>query len=380
MSTTDTEALPPLPERAQINKWMQDAGWQNSAIRQADLDKVERIVRAALAQRQQVPEGWQPIETAPKDGSYFMAGNAHGVWVAHYQSVAVSGYKFDNPWRSVMLNHWHIRDKSNQYAPATHWKPLPAAPALTAAPSAQAELRMIECPGCGMEFADGALHNANLELHRLKTAPQSQPLSPTSDSALVAARRTLEGKSGVDFLDGWSEFVAALTAAPQAAEPANRITATEFHDGGAIAQCDNCRRYTLDKNALHHNDSKQPVCDCGMQHYWSGSFKPPGPGAKWFGPAPQAAQAQPDDFERGRQLGMQQERALWNLAKNSQELGEWQAQPQEPPRSAPLTEEQIDALDTFALGWMAPRSHESVRAFARAIEAAHGINAPKEKR
>ena len=31
--------------RQQINDMMRDAGWQNSAIRQADLDNVERIVR-----------------------------------------------------------------------------------------------------------------------------------------------------------------------------------------------------------------------------------------------------------------------------------------------------------------------------------------------
>lgn len=37
------------PSRAQINEWMRDAGWQNIDIRQADLDKVERVVRAALA-------------------------------------------------------------------------------------------------------------------------------------------------------------------------------------------------------------------------------------------------------------------------------------------------------------------------------------------
>ena len=32
--------------RPQINQMMADAGWQNSAIRQADLDKVEKVVRA----------------------------------------------------------------------------------------------------------------------------------------------------------------------------------------------------------------------------------------------------------------------------------------------------------------------------------------------
>lgn len=59
MSTEDTNAtrrgsesndlLGLAPTRAQVNAWMAEAGWQNSAIRQADLDKVERVVRAAVA-------------------------------------------------------------------------------------------------------------------------------------------------------------------------------------------------------------------------------------------------------------------------------------------------------------------------------------------
>jgi hypothetical protein len=72
---------------------------------------------------------WRPIETAPKDGTYIMLANHHGVWIGHYAPVADSGYVFDQPWRSVMLNHWHIKKKSSeQYAPPTHWMPLPAAP------------------------------------------------------------------------------------------------------------------------------------------------------------------------------------------------------------------------------------------------------------
>jgi hypothetical protein len=35
--------------RQQINQMMADAGWQNSAIRQADLDKVEKVARAIEA-------------------------------------------------------------------------------------------------------------------------------------------------------------------------------------------------------------------------------------------------------------------------------------------------------------------------------------------
>ena len=71
---------------------------------------------------------WKAIETAPRDGSYFLAANGVGVWVAHWKEFATSGYRFDNPVRSVMLNHWHIAGKDRQYLPPTHWKPLPPPP------------------------------------------------------------------------------------------------------------------------------------------------------------------------------------------------------------------------------------------------------------
>ncbi len=65
--------------------------------------------------------------------------------------------------------------------------------------------------------------------------------------------------------------------------PLNGIKANWFHDEGAIAQCGRCRRYTLDHSAL---SDRQLTCTCGEKHYWSGSFKKPGPDAQWHGAAP----------------------------------------------------------------------------------------------
>ena len=59
------------------------------------------------------------------------------------------------------------------------------------------------------------------------------------------------------------------------------IKATMFHDAGAFARCQKCGRYTLDCRALGPAH-KQPRCDCGEQHFWTGSFVPPGPDARWF--------------------------------------------------------------------------------------------------
>ena len=79
------------------------------------------------------------------------------------------------------------------------------------------------------------------------------------------------------------------TAPPvQQAEPLalNGIKATMFHDEGAIAQCGYCRRYSLDPKTL---GDRQPACECGEKHGWSGSFKKPGADAQWSGARPACA-------------------------------------------------------------------------------------------
>lgn len=191
--STNTEALPPLPE-----KWClfcDKAGHQSHECWSTYGDNTPRsneLLRlAALAQRQQVPHPGSPEASAMMDSVLAEYG-----WPANAKNAARAGFEAAR-------------------------RLLAAAPAITAAPSAQAELRMSECPGCGMEFADGALHNANLELHRLKNAAQKGPaIRLALDSSLVAARKALEGRSGVGFLDGWGEFVEAITAAQ--AEPCQR--------------------------------------------------------------------------------------------------------------------------------------------------------------
>lgn len=71
------------------------------------------------------PEGWQPIETAPKDGTAIMLGARWGAWIGKYLPIYQSGYKPENPWSSLMLNHDHLSEK--RYSP-THWMPLPTPP------------------------------------------------------------------------------------------------------------------------------------------------------------------------------------------------------------------------------------------------------------
>lgn len=72
---------------------------------------------------------WQTIESAPRDGTYILVSNpeAGGAWVAKWGPIAVSGYSFDDPWRSMMLNHRHLPFPGRAQHP-THWMPLPHAP------------------------------------------------------------------------------------------------------------------------------------------------------------------------------------------------------------------------------------------------------------
>lgn len=70
--------------------------------------------------------------------------------------------------------------------------------------------------------------------------------------------------------------------------PMNGIPATLRHGEGAIARCFYCGRYSLDPKTL---SDRQPKCECGEKHGWSGSFKKPGPDAKWSGAAPESPQA-----------------------------------------------------------------------------------------
>ena len=81
--------------------------------------------------RQQLEaEKWKPIDTAPKDGTRIMIANAGGCWMAEYKPVYQSGFKPDNPWSSVMLNHYHIKEYFN--AVPTHWMQLPNPPVVIA--------------------------------------------------------------------------------------------------------------------------------------------------------------------------------------------------------------------------------------------------------
>lgn len=84
------------------------------------LHDIESICASALE------SPWQPISTAPRDGTYILVTNEEaGVsWIARYRLLYDSGFRPENPWQSMMLNHRNFRSRSATTIP-THWMPLP---------------------------------------------------------------------------------------------------------------------------------------------------------------------------------------------------------------------------------------------------------------
>lgn len=134
--------------------------------------------------------------------------------------------------------------------------------------------------------AIGAIeHAAKLVTESLRaSAPVEQASKSTLSQQVARARAEVAT---------WPDSVSESVGIPPAAEPAshrdapNGIAATHRHDAGAYARCSYCGRYSLSPSALAE-DRYQPMCDCGKQHGWCGSFKRPDANAKWSGAAPAA--------------------------------------------------------------------------------------------
>ena len=108
-----------------------DALAEISAMR---AENAARLEIEALRSRQCLhgisePSGWMPIETAPKDGTLIVLGARNGVWLGKYLPLYGSGYKPENPWSSMLLNHDHMAER---YTRPTHWMPLPPPPTTSA--------------------------------------------------------------------------------------------------------------------------------------------------------------------------------------------------------------------------------------------------------
>lgn len=91
----------------------------NHGLRQKDR-RIEEL-EAQLARASQAQEGWQPIETAPKD-KRVLVWSGKEIYAAHW---AQSPYTGDEAW---IVAEWGD-DREQALVKPTHWKPIGAAPA-----------------------------------------------------------------------------------------------------------------------------------------------------------------------------------------------------------------------------------------------------------
>ena len=101
--------------------------------REFELKRLGRLI--SLAKAEALAEGWQPIETAPKDGTEILLHGAgrttYGQWAApsktphlHYQD----GFAPEEVWEEFDP-YWASWDGGfTDEHPPTHWRPLPPPP------------------------------------------------------------------------------------------------------------------------------------------------------------------------------------------------------------------------------------------------------------
>lgn len=81
-------------------------------------DEIQRLLQDAATNK------WQPIETAPNDGTRVLLGRFTGDKTAmHEGKMSVDWYRREDEAGFIGFGHFN-----NHYWPATHWQPLPAEP------------------------------------------------------------------------------------------------------------------------------------------------------------------------------------------------------------------------------------------------------------
>ena len=107
-------------------RWAFNTAWE-AWCSQRNLDQKTHDMQLAymFAAGIAYAQKWRSMESAPKDGTAILLGNAGGSWIARYEPVYQSGYRPENPWFSLMLNRDYMK---RNYAPPTHWMPLPLPP------------------------------------------------------------------------------------------------------------------------------------------------------------------------------------------------------------------------------------------------------------
>jgi hypothetical protein len=97
-------------------------GWSNcnaDGVYQIRRDLLQYYILSAL--RDAEAQAWQPIETAPKDGTWFLAASSQ-----YRVACPARWHAHSFQWLTTMLELKHCGHWSGH--PPTHWMPLPAPP------------------------------------------------------------------------------------------------------------------------------------------------------------------------------------------------------------------------------------------------------------
>lgn len=100
-------------------QWPANMGRTNCPVKNGGYDDA---AIAALSASAAPGVGWQPIETAPRDGTHILC------WLPGYSACEIL-YASAEGW--CMANGYYLKGTADP----THWQPLPAPPALTATPA-----------------------------------------------------------------------------------------------------------------------------------------------------------------------------------------------------------------------------------------------------
>ena len=120
---TDAEIEAVALAISEIDATHEVPGYQAESLAGGDLSEWERrtIAKAAIAVLDEM-RGWQPIESAPKDGTEFIVGRFTGQRKNH------DGHMMVDRWHSYAHGDTYdgFAHFNNRYWPATHWAPLPS--------------------------------------------------------------------------------------------------------------------------------------------------------------------------------------------------------------------------------------------------------------
>lgn len=123
MKSAIIEAADIVEERAgYFAHWGQSEFCLDRAFYMSKYDKLMDLAQRLRAEA----SGWQPIETAPKDGTEI------DVWCESTANGDNGGYRIPDSWWCQTDKNWrtHGDNRISWAHPPTHWMPLPAPPAV----------------------------------------------------------------------------------------------------------------------------------------------------------------------------------------------------------------------------------------------------------